>query len=135
MVLKLYTDGGARGNPGPSAAGVCLKDKADNEIHSTGKYLGVGTNNEAEYKALLLGLKVAQNNSSGEVALECYLDSQLVVNQLTGVYKVKQEHLKRLVLKVKAMEVNFLSVSYFYVPREKNKEADLLVNRVLDCQV
>jgi len=130
MAYKLYTDGGSRGNPGPGAAGVVLKTTDGTVVTEFGKFLGTCTNNEAEYRALLLGLKAAAK--ADVVYLECFLDSELIVRQLNHVYKVKNLRLKSFYLEVKALEKEFKHISYMHVTRDKNKEADALVNKVLD---
>jgi ribonuclease HI len=127
---KLYTDGGARGNPGPAAVGVVLKNSVGKIVREVGSYLGETTNNQAEYKALILGLRTAIEQ--GVTNLVCYLDSELVVKQLTGEYKVKNIGLKPLTTEVAALEKSFEDVSYIHVTRDKNKKADQLVNQVLD---
>jgi len=126
----LFTDGGARGNPGPAAAGVVLKDADGNVLKELGIFLGTTTNNEAEYKALISGLKTVVEAEVKEVL--CILDSELIVKQLKGAYRVKSPTLKILFDEVKALEKNFTRIGYKHVPRAKNKHADRLVNEVLD---
>lgn len=132
MKYKLFTDGGARGNPGPAAAGVVLKDDGGKVVKEMGMYLGICTNNEAEYRALILGLKMALKQEVSE--LECFLDSELVVKQLNGKYKVKNPNLKVFFDSVKKLEFEFSDVTYKHVFRTNNKEADSVVNQVLDAQ-
>ncbi len=129
-MFSLYTDGGARGNPGPAGAGIVLLDAQNTTIAEATEYLGVCTNNEAEYKALLLGLRTA--HSSKVKDLTCYLDSELVVKQLTGEYRVKNSNLKDLYTQVKKLESVFDQLTYLHVTRNKNDRADYLVNKVLD---
>lgn len=129
MTYELYTDGGARGNPGPAAIGVVLK-KDGKVIYEHSSYIGKDTNNVAEYKAILSGLETSAEKGIKEV--DCYLDSELVVKQLNGEYKVKQPHLRLLWTEVKTVENKFVKISYHHVKREKNKHADMLVNKVLD---
>lgn len=131
--MVLNTDGGARGNPGPGAAGIVLHDDKGNTIFKMGKYLGISTNNEAEYQALIFGLKMTYEENPND-SLTCVLDSELVVNQLKGTYKVKNKRLAVLYEKVKEFEAKFKKVEYIHVLRAQNKEADALVNRVLDSQ-
>jgi ribonuclease HI len=131
MKYILHTDGGARGNPGPAAAGVVLTDLDGNTVTKLGSYLGEITNNEAEYRALILGLQTAINE--GTLELDCYLDSELVVKQLNGEYRVKNENLKGFWKQVKDLEFQFQSITYNHVKRNKNKDADSLVNEVLDA--
>jgi ribonuclease HI len=130
MKLILYTDGGARGNPGPGAIGVVVKNLKGEVIKEIGKDIGRSTNNEAEYKAIITGLETCLEK--GATQLECYLDSQLVVSQLKGEFKVKDAKLKILWAKAKSVEKNFKEVLYIHVRREKNYLADKIVNEVLD---
>ncbi|NTU70089.1 ribonuclease HI family protein [bacterium] len=127
--LKIFTDGGARNNPGPAGIGVVVKDIENNVIETYKKYIGDKTNNQAEYEALIYALEKV--SGKGDV-LECFLDSQLVVNQATGAYKVKNAEIRELLFKVKTLEQDFNEVHYFHIPREQNKEADKLVNEALD---
>ncbi len=129
-VYILNTDGGARGNPGPGGAGIVLKDPSGNLIKQGGKFLGTCTNNEAEYIALILGLATAK--AEGIKLLECILDSELIVQQLRGIYKVKSPKLKELYAKVKNLERNFEYIQYRHVKRKFNKEADAMVNKAID---
>ncbi len=126
----LNTDGGARGNPGPGGAGIVLKDSKGNVIKQGGKFLGICTNNEAEYTALILGLATAK--AEGIKSLECSLDSELIVKQLNGVYRVKSPKLKGLYEKVKNLEKDFEHIRYKHVKRQFNKEADAMVNKAID---
>ena len=96
--LKIYTDGGARGNPGPAGVGVAIFDEKENLIKTAKKYLGKATNNQAEYKALILALELAKKLGAEEV--DCFLDSQLIVNQLNRKYKIKDHQLGSLFIKV-----------------------------------
>ena len=132
MELTLHTDGGARGNPGPGAIGIVLSKSKGKIIREIGKYVGKCTNNEAEYMGLLEGIKTAKKG--GATKLNCYVDSELVVNQLNGLYKVKNDRMKKLWLQVKELEKDLEKISYTHIPRSKNKEADALVNEVLDAQ-
>lgn len=126
----MFTDGGARGNPGPAAIGVVIKNKKHEILHKIGKYIGVATNNDAEYIALLEGLSFLVESKYPQV--ECYLDSELVVKQLNGLYKVKNEKMKKYWTNIKSLEKHFTKISYHHVKRENNKLADELVNQVLD---
>jgi ribonuclease HI len=130
--LIMYTDGGARGNPGPAAIGVAIFDVGNthNPIKTLSLYLGETTNNQAEYKALIAGLEEAQKLGAQE--LVCYLDSELVVKQLTGIYKIKEAGLKDLAMDALRLKNTFMQVEFKHVPREKNKLADALVNEALD---
>ena len=130
MKLILYTDGGARGNPGPGAIGVIIKTPSGGVIKEIGKSIGKSTNNEAEYKAIITGLEACLEKGAKD--LECYLDSQLVVSQLKGEFKVKDAKLKNLWKQAKNIEKKFKEVLYIHIPREKNYLADKIVNEVLD---
>lgn len=128
--IKLFGDGGSRGNPGPSASGYVLLDLEDNIILKSGVYLGVTTNNQAEYQSLRLGLEEAFRYGAQEVAV--HMDSQLVVNQMKGVFKVRNRDLWPIHEAVKESAKRFKKVTYTHVPRELNKLADAEVNVTLD---
>lgn len=128
--LVLHTDGGARGNPGPAGIGVAIYDTDQQLVATCSDYIGEATNNQAEYKALIAGLDKAADLKGQE--LNCYLDSELVVRQLNGQYRVKDTQLAELLGEVLKKAKNFKSVSYHHVPREKNKKADQLVNLAID---
>ncbi len=130
MKFIVYTDGGARGNPGPGAVGVIVKDKNGKVVKEIGKFIGKATNNEAEYKAVMEGLKTCAK--SGAENLDFYIDSLLVVNQLNGDFKVKDKKIRTFWNEVKTLEKNFKEVSYTHIPRTKNFQADRIVNDVLD---
>jgi len=127
--LYLFTDGASRGNPGPAGAGAILKDQKGSVLRAGSQYLGQLTNNEAEYHALLLGLKMAREFKPE--CLICCLDSELVVYQLTGRYRVRKSHLGLLLAKVRREEQKFQKVIYKAIPREKNEAADRLANVAL----
>ena len=129
----LHTDGGARGNPGPGAIAAVLRDHKENLIKKDGRYIGTSTNNEAEYQALILGIETAV--SSGIKKLTCKLDSELVVKQLNGLYKVKAASIMGFFKKVKELEKHFDEITYKHIPRTENKEADTLVNEILDSSL
>jgi ribonuclease HI len=131
--VKLFGDGGSRGNPGPSASGFVIFDKEDNILADEGVYLGVTTNNQAEYTALKLGLEKALSLGAQEV--EVYMDSMLVVNQMKGIFKVKNRDLWPIHDAIKQLTRKFRHVSFQHVPRELNKLADAAVNRALDDQL
>jgi ribonuclease HI len=133
MKLKTYSDGGARGNPGPAGIGAVVYSENDTVLFQVGEYIGETTNNQAEYKALLRALREAL--SLGATVLTCYLDSELVVKQLQGKYKVREEGLKPLATEILGLLKNFESIEFVHVPREKNKLADKLVNEALDKQM
>lgn len=131
MRLFLFADGASKGNPGPAAAGVVIKDEKGKVLAKRGILLGEMTNNEAEYRALLWGLALAKEIAE-DGAITCFLDSKLVVSQLKGLYKIKAAHLGELVKKVWRAERSFSEVAYRHIPREKNADADALANRVLN---
>jgi len=128
--LIIYTDGGARGNPGPAGIGAAIYDHEHKPVAEISQYLGVATNNQAEYKALIAALNKASELGASE--LECYLDSELVVKQLNHEYKVKNKDLAPLFLTIHNLSLNFKKISYRHVPRERNKEADRLANEAMD---
>lgn len=127
---KLYTDGGSRGNPGPSAGGYVILDMENNVVKSNGKYLGITTNNQAEYHSLKGGLEMALSMNITEV--EVYMDSLLVINQMKGIFKVKNRDLWPIHDAIKHLLPKFRSVTFTHVRREFNKLADAEVNRALD---
>lgn len=129
---RVFSDGGARGNPGPAALGVLVCDERGDVLREHQETIGEATNNIAEYRAVLRGLELAQELGIEEV--EYFVDSELVARQLSGEYRVKTPHLKDLVLQVKARERNFKKVTYRQVPRthEKIRWVDRLVNRALN---
>lgn len=128
--LTTYTDGGARGNPGPAAAGVVIKDEAGQIVAAFGNYLGNQTNNFAEYTALVKALEKAKTLGATEV--DCVLDSELVVKQMRREYKVKEPTLQKLFLQAYNISQTFKKVTYRHVLRHLNKEADVQVNKALD---
>jgi ribonuclease HI len=130
--VKMFADGGSRGNPGPSASGYAILDMNDNVIKKSGIYLGITTNNQAEYRALKFGLEEAQKMGAQEV--EVYMDSLLVVNQMKGIFKVKNRDLWPIHEAIKEQAKIFKKVTYTHVPRELNKLADAEVNETLDAE-
>lgn len=129
-MIEVYCDGGARGNPGPAAYGFVVK-KNEQVIKSGAGYLGENTNNFAEYTALIEAL-IWLSRGYKKNDLKVFLDSKLVVSQLSGLYKVKSPTIRELVFKVRQLEPNFGRISYHHIGRELNKEADKLVNLELD---
>ena len=131
MKLIIYTDGGARGNPGPAGIGVYITDAEGKMLEEHAVYLGVATNNQAEYKAVLLGLERAL--SLGATEVEVRADSELIIKQTTGLYKVKHPDLLPLHLELKNLETLLKNHVHFkHVRRERNKEADRLANEAMD---
>ena len=138
MKLTIYCDGGARGNPGPAASAFAV-EKDGKVIYKNAKYLGSATNNIAEYIAVTLALGWLSKSSSIESrvsSIELILDSELVAKQLSGLYKVKNQNLKKLFDTAKDLEEKIkIKISYSVVPRTKNKLADFLVNETLDSNL
>jgi ribonuclease HI len=126
----LFADGGSRGNPGPAASAAVLLDPAGELLEEIGAYLGVATNNVAEWTALIIGLEAAANRGIKRLAVR--LDSELVVKQLRGEYRVKHVGLQPLHRRAQALLRAFREVEIRHVPRKQNAVADRLVNRVLD---
>jgi len=132
--LKIYSDGGARGNPGPAAAAFMILSEDGTVLKSDSKFLGKRTNNQAEYEALIAALESAMEFGA---EVTCYLDSELVCKHLTGEYSVKNLELKRLWIKVQELKRCFKHVSFINVPRTNKaiQEADEMVNKRLDQEV
>lgn len=130
LSLTLHSDGGSRGNPGPAGAGAVLYDEQGQEVAALSRYLGRTTNNEAEYQALLMGLKRAQE--LGAQRLTVKMDSELIVRQLEGKYRVKAPGLKPMYDQAKRLLQGFASVTIQHVRREFNKRADELANQAMD---
>jgi ribonuclease HI len=127
----LFADGGSRGNPGPAASGAVLYDEGGAVLQEIGTYLGVATNNIAEWTALLEGLKAAVALGVDEIAVR--MDSELVVKQLSGAYRVKHPGLIPLHAQAKSLLRKFARVEVRHVPRKQNAAADAVVNQVLDA--
>ena len=150
MKFVVHTDGGARGNPGPAAVGVVIEkcqcvsvsvcqERTRKEVVSFGKRIGEATNNVAEYTAVLEGLRNLKSQISNlkyeekKLEIQFFLDSTLVVNQINGLFKVKDASLRGLLMQVRQLEQEIGGViRYQYVPREQNRQADFLVNKALD---
>lgn len=132
----IFTDGGARGNPGPAAVGFLVKNEKREKIYQEGKYIGRATNNVAEYRAVLAALEwLAENKQKlgTDLNLTFFLDSNLVVNQLNGLFKIKNTNLRNLIIQVRQLEKGLAQrIIYRHVMRKKNREADKLVNQALD---
>lgn len=134
MILKIFTDGGSKGNPGPSSVGIVFYVE-DKKIWDHHQSIGIATNNDAEYSALIKALEnikkqiINIKNDYQISRIACFSDSRLMVNQVNGLFKVKNGKIKEYVLKIRVLEQEInLPISYSYVPREKNTEADRLVN-------
>lgn len=135
--IIVYTDGGSRGNPGNAALGVVIEG-VGSEKKYYGEFLGCLTNNEAEYKAVIFALKKLKQLLGREklkqVEIEVRLDSELLVNQLNGRYKIEEKNLQLLFMEIWNLKFDFPKIVFKHIPREENKEADVLVNKVLDEQ-
>ena len=135
MKFTIYTDGGARNNPGPAAVGVVIL-KGTETIMRFSKCIGTATNNQAEYAAVIFALEKAKSflgaKKTKETELDFRLDSQLVVRQLNRQYKVRNKEIEKLFTQVWNLMSGFQRVAFEHIPREKNKEADKLVNQALD---
>lgn len=132
MIYKIFSDGGARGNPGPAAIGVVIFQDGK-VIETISQCIGETTNNQAEYQAVIAGLEKAKELKFEDI--ECFLDSELVVKQLRREYKVKNKDLAPLFVKTYNLSLQFKKISFNHVPREENKAADKLVNQALDSKV
>ncbi len=134
--LRIYTDGGSRGNPGPSALGVYIENESGMTLDEIGQYLGLTTNNIAEYSAIVAGLNWVVEHKSEMPSLtkvNFYMDSQLAASQLNGLYRIKNPKLRELLFAARQKESEIgLPVEYSHVPREQNKKADRMVNVALD---
>ncbi|MDB5184252.1 MAG: Ribonuclease [Candidatus Saccharibacteria bacterium] len=128
--VKIYADGGSRGNPGPSASGFVLLDMDDKVLVEQGVYLGITTNNVAEYTALKLALEECLRIGAREIFV--HMDSMLVVNQMKGIFKIKNRDLWPIHGAIKSLSKQFKHIDYVHVPRELNRLADTVVNRTLD---
>ena len=131
MKATMFADGGSRGNPGPAASGAVLFDESGSVLREVGTYLGVATNNVAEWTGLLTGLEAALELGIDDLVVR--LDSELVVKQISGAYRVKHEGLIPLHAKAKLLLRKFARVDVQHVRRKENAAADALVNQVLDA--
>jgi ribonuclease HI len=129
-VASLYADGASRGNPGPSGAGAVLLDEGDRRLVELSRFLGTATNNEAEYQGLIAGLMAAED--LGLTRLRIFLDSELVVKQLRGEYRVRNPRLQVLFKEVASLLQRLTSYAIMHVRRELNQEADRLANEAVD---
>lgn len=138
--ITIYTDGGSRGNPGKAAIGVVFYNEKGEEIKKYGEYLGDNiTNNEAEYQAVIFALKKFKAVFGKTIAktseVEVRSDSELLVNQMQGKYKIENEKIQRFFIEIWNLKIDFEDIKFKAIPREKNKEADRLVNEALDGQL
>ena len=131
--LIIYADGGARGNPGPAGAGVIIRNDDGFVVGRISEYIGKKTNNQAEYQSVIMGLQEAANYGAHEVHV--HMDSELVVKQMNGDYKVKNDNIKPLYRIARELADGFKEVRFIYIPREKNIDADKLVNQAINLGV
>lgn len=133
--LTIHSDGGSRGNPGPAAYGFVITDEDGTLVYEEGKYIGIDTNNVAEYSGVLNAFQWILDNKPTVSSITCVLDSELVTRQLSGIYKIKNENLRVFYLKIKGLEKQIgVPITYSHVLRAYNKAADKLVNQALDTQ-
>lgn len=135
--IIVYTDGGARDNPGPAAIGVIIENPSTLlRAREYGEYIGEKTNNQAEYEAVIFALKKVKQligkAKAKKAEIEARMDSELVVKQLNGEYKIKETDLQPLFVKIWNLRMDFGKVSFIHIPREQNRRADRIVNEVLD---
>ncbi len=134
LEVQIHTDGGSRGNPGQAAIGVVVELEGKKKKY--GEYIGKKTNNDAEYEALIFGLKKAKSlagkKKSKLAKVKCVLDSELIVRQMNHEYKLKEERIQKYFIEVWNLMLDFGEVRFKHVKRELNKEADALVNQALD---
>ncbi len=133
--IVVYCDGGSRGNPGPGAIGVVIM-RGNHPIGKYGQSIGVRTNNEAEYEAVIFALQKIKHlfgkQKTRDLEIEIRMDSELVARQLSGKYKIEEERLFPLFIKIWNLKMHFGEISFVEIPREKNSEADKLLNEELD---
>ncbi len=132
MILTIYTDGASRGNPGKASYGFVVFNEEKNKIHEEGKYLGIKTNNFAEYTAVLKALEYVKDNFPSTTTIKFHMDSKLVAEQLSGRYKIKSPNLIPLVNKIKVLREFFIEITYKHIPRSMNMLADEQANMALD---
>jgi len=136
MKIIIYTDGGSRGNPGPAAIGVILTDPRGKVIKEYAQKIGRATNNEAEYEAVIFALQKTKllfgKKKAKNMEIEIRTDSEFIIKQLNGQYKILDRKIEQLFLKTWNLKIDFGKVVFKHIPRSENREADKLVNRVLD---
>jgi len=139
MSFTIHADGGSRGNPGPAGAGALIRDEFGNAIANVSQFLGLQTNNFAEYEAVILAFealtKLVPKSKLKSTDVVVKMDSELVVKQMRGEYKVKNSALKEQCARLKGVMAQFGTVSFKHVPREENSDADTLANAAMDCGV
>ncbi len=136
--ITIHIDGGSRGNPGKAAFGVVISDTGNGVVKKYSESIGVATNNEAEYYGLIFALKKSKSLFGKEkikkTRVEIYSDSKLIVNQMKGKFKILDAKIQKLFLIAWNISIDFSDLEFFFIPREKNKEADRLVNEQLDSE-
>ncbi len=135
MRFTLFADGGSRGNPGPAGSGAIIRDESGATVVTVSEFLGTATNNVAEYTAVLRGLEALRDvlgKAASEAEVSVFMDSMLVVKQMSGEWKLKNEGLKPLAARVAEVSRGFRSVTYAHVYRDKNADADRLANEAMD---
>ena len=133
--ISIFTDGGSRGNPGHAALGVFIEDSNHKVLARIGRRIGVATNNVAEYSAIIEALTWALKNKEklGIKSINFYMDSLLAFSQISGIYKIKNQRIREFIFEIRKKEAELdIPIRYSHIPREKNKEADLMVNLALD---
>lgn len=135
--LTVFTDGASRGNPGPASYGYVITDENKKIIHEMGEKLGITTNNVAEYTSVLESLKYIKKRYKKNlpITVDYFADSRLVVEQLSGRFKVKSPHLREIIIRINDLIIDIGKVAFKHVPREKNKDADRLANLALDGKI
>ncbi len=131
--LRVYIDGASRGNPGHSGIGVVVCDENDKVLEEYFEYIGIGTNNQAEYKAFLIALDKLKKHDATDIKI--YLDSEILFKQITGEYRVRDEKLKELFSRALKLSRLFKKITYEWIPREKNKHADKLSQKAINLNV
>lgn len=135
----VYTDGGSRGNPGEAAIAAVICNEKGEPLKKIGEHIGTATNNEAEYRAPIMALKKIKSlfgkENTKATQVEFRMDSELVVNQLEGRYKIENSNIQKLFLELWNLKTEFARVTFIAIPRERNKEADRLVNETLDARL
>ena len=136
--IIVYTDGGSRGNPGPSALGAVLKDEKEKTLKKYSQFIGQATNNQAEYRAMIFALKKIKallgKKTVENLEVEIRSDSELLISQLQGKYKILDKNIQDLFIKIWNLKIDYKNVGFVLIPREENQEADKLANEALDQQ-
>ena len=133
--IEVYIDGASRGNPGPSAVGIFMKDSGGKDIIRRGEYIGEGTNNVAEYTALIRALKYLLDNKkliTGSRCITIHSDSELLINQIKGDYRIRSDNLIPLAIEARGLLKKIPDVEFNLIPREENKVADKLANKAMN---